>query len=157
MARKKKIEESFINPPIEIENEEYGTKTYVRRAATPDANYTVGIYFTMKSKKPIKPGKDAVIFNAMRESFIKLEDDYVPGIEVEIDHCKVLPDEYVCSGVIYVTKKFAKDHLYFNRKFSPEKYLGFYLSRLARNLRKKDKYFATKFNHGGMFTYEFFY
>lgn len=127
------------------------------KVATPVVNYTVGIYFTMKSKKPIKPGKEAVVFNAMRESFIKLEHDYIPDIEVEIYHSNALPDGYVCTGVIYVTKKFAKDHLYFNRKFSPEKYLGFYLSRLARNLCKKDKYFATKFNHGGMFTYEFFY
>ena len=140
-----------MNPPIEIENEEYGTKTYVRYA---DVNF---INFVMKSKKPIKAGKEIVIFNAMRESFVKLEHDYVPDIEVEIHHCNALSDGYVCTGVIYVTKKFTKDHLYFNRKFAPEKYLGFYLSRLARNLRKKDKYFATKFNHGGMFTYDFFY
>lgn len=126
------------------------------KVAIPVVNYTVGIYFTMKSKKPIKPSKEAVVFNAMRESFIKLERDYISDIEVEIYHWNALPDEYVCTGVIYVTKKFAKDHLYFNRKFAPEKYLGFYLSRLARTLRKKDKYFATKFNYG-MFTYEFFY
>jgi len=60
MARKKKIEEPFMNPPIEIENEEYGTKTYVRYA---DVNF---INFVMKSKKPIKAGKEIVIFNAMR-------------------------------------------------------------------------------------------
>lgn len=149
MARKKKIEEPFMNPPIEIENEEYGTKTYVRQTNV------LTVHFTMRFKKPIRPGKEAVIFNAMRESFIKLEYDYIPDIETEIR--SPLISNYAYIGTIYVTKKFARDHLYFNRKFAPEKYLGFYLSRLARNLHKKDKYFATKFNYGGMFTYEFFY
>jgi hypothetical protein len=127
------------------------------KTAVPIVDNIITVHFTMRSKKPIKPGKEAVIFNAMRESFIKLEHDYIPDIEVEIHHCSTLPDGYACTGAIYVTKEFARDHLFFNRKFSPEKYLGFYLSRLARNLRKKDKYFATKFNYGGMFTYEFFY
>ncbi len=127
------------------------------KTAVPVVDDVLIVCFTMKFKKPIKPGKEAVIFNAMRESFVKLEHDYIPDIETEIHHGIFYINHNMCTGVIYVTKKFAKDHLYFNRKFSPEKYLGFYLSRLARNLRKKDKYFATKFNCGGMFTYEFFY
>ena len=125
------------------------------KTAVPVVDDVLTVHFTMKFKKPIKTGKEAVIFNAVRESFVKLEHDYMPNIETEMIHGMF--DNYVFTGTIYVTKKFAKKNLYFNRKFSPEKYLGFYLSRLARNLRKKDKYFATKFNHGGMFTYEFFY
>lgn len=123
------------------------------KIAVPDVD-NICINFVMKFKRPVRSGKEAVIFNAMRESFLNLERDYMPNIEVEIYN---VFKEDSCFGTIYVTKKFAEDHLYFNREFSPEKYLGFYLSRLARNLRKKDRYFATKFNCGGMFTYEFFY
>ena len=120
----------------------------------PVVNNIVAVNFIMKFKRPVRRSKEAVIFNAMRESFLKLEHDYIPDIEVEIYS---MLKEGSCSGTIYVTKKFALEHLCFDGKYSPEKYLGFYLSRLARNLRKKDKYFATTFDCGGMFTYRFFY
>lgn len=127
------------------------------KITTPGINDVLTVRFVMILKKPINPSKDTAVFNALFKSFVKLERDYIPDIETELYHFGVLFDEFRCSGAIHITKKFAKDHLYFNRKFSPEKYLGFYLSRVARNLRKTDKYFATKFSSGGMFTYEFFY
>ena len=151
-----------MNPPIEIENVEYGTKTYVRQAAVWN-----DVYINMHLKKQITPKKEDCVHKAMMEALDDLEDTYreyirvTPSGLVFVNNPKnsifVSDSKYGFIALhIQVEQSFAREHLYFNKKFAPEKYLGFYMSRVARKLCKKYKYFSTVFRTG-MFTYEFHY
>lgn len=92
------------------------------------------------------------ILKSITFSVLSINKDY-PKIETQI----VAP--YLSSGKIiiafYIDEDFAKEHLYFDRMFAPEKYLGFYLSRVARRLKKSNKRLAKYFYKPGMFSYRF--
>lgn len=92
------------------------------------------------------------IFKSIIDSVSSINKDY-PEIEFPI----IKP--YLSVGKIFIAicinKDFAKENLYFNGKFAPERYLGFYLSRVSRRLKKSDKRLAKHFFKPGMFTYKF--
>ena len=92
------------------------------------------------------------ILRSITDSVLSVSKDY-PDIEVQI----VKP--YLTVGKIFmairVDKDFAKENLYFNGKFAPESYLGFYLSRVSRRLKKSNKRLAKHFFKPGMFTYKY--
>lgn len=111
-------------------------------------NYVVRVI--MECKKEITPAKflifDREIHNAMNELQITYEGSIsvYDGPKSSVDGCVYM--------ILEIDPAFAKKNLYFNRKFAPDKYLGFYMSRAARKLRKKYRYFETHFNYG-MFNY----
>lgn len=105
----------------------------------------------MECKKEITPKKFLVFNNEVHAAMDELQDVYEGKITVYDG-----PDASI-TGRVYIMleidPEFAKKNLYFNRRFAPDKYLGFYMSRIARKLRKKYKYFETRFDYG-MFTYK---
>lgn len=105
----------------------------------------------MECKKEITPKKFLVFNNEVHAAMDELQDAYEGKITVYDG-----PDTSINGGVyimLDIDPEFAKKNLYFNRKFAPDKYLGFYMSRIARKLRKKYKYFEMRFDYG-MFTYK---
>ena len=111
-------------------------------------NYVVHVI--MKCKKEMTPKKFLVFNNEVHNVMDELQNAYEGEITVYDG-----PDA-TATGCVYIVleidPEFARKNLYFNRKFAPEKYLGFYMSRVARKLRKKYRYFATRYQYG-MFTY----
>lgn len=55
-----------------------------------------------------------------------------------------------------VSRDFAEDHLKYGDYWAPEKYLGYYLSRVARRIRKSNRFLADYFKDG-MFNYHYTY
>lgn len=92
------------------------------------------------------------ILKNITDSVLSINKDY-PEMEIQI----VKP--YLSAGKIFIAMRinndFAKENLYFNGKFAPERYLGFYLSRVSRRLKKSDKRLAKYFFKPGMFSYKF--
>jgi hypothetical protein len=111
-------------------------------------NYVVRV--VMKCKKEITPKKFLVFNDEVHKVMDELQDAYEGKITVyDGPNASVTGYVYV---MLEIDPEFAKKNLYFNRKFAPDKYLGFYMSRVARKLRKKYRYFETHFDYG-MFKY----
>ena len=92
------------------------------------------------------------IFKSIIDSVLSINKDY-PEMDIQI----VKP--YLSVGKIFIAicidEDFAKENLYSNEKFAPERYLGFYLSRVSRRLKKSNKRLAKYFFKPGMFTYAY--
>ena len=84
------------------------------------------------------------------------------------DLTKDYPKDIVVTGwffsatrqVVYVflrvSRSFAKKNLKYGDYWAPEKYLGRYLSRVARRIRNSDQHFE-KYFKDGMFKYHYIY
>ena len=57
---------------------------------------------------------------------------------------------------LYVSQSFFEERLTYGDWWAPEKYLGYYLSRIARRIRKSDRFFE-KYFKDGMFSYRYIY
>lgn len=118
-----------------------------------ESGYTK-IIVCMKFKKPVKRAKEVTVISALGKSCAGLTDKYTPGMCTDV--CGYYPEFNEISVTLYVKKSFAMKHFRYDNQWAPEKYLGYYLSRVARKLRKADEYFERRFDTG-MFEYEFFY
>lgn len=94
------------------------------------------------------------IFRSIVDSVLSINKDY-PEIEIHIVKPYLLDNVGKIFVAICIDKDFAKENLYFNGKFAPERYLGFYLSRVSRRLKKSNKRLAKYFFKPGMFTYAY--
>ena len=115
--------------------------------------YYVSITAVMKFKKPVC-GRDADNLAIIDKALADLEKDYPQDIMV--DTWFFSRSGRVLYVFLSVSRDFAKEHLKCGDYWAPEKYLGYYLSRVARRLRNSDRYFEKCFKDG-MFTYKYIY
>ena len=94
----------------------------------------------------------------------------IPYIDKALaDLAKDYPDDIIVDGWLFsatrvgllyvflsVSRDFAKKNLKYGDYWAPEKYLGRYLSRVARRIRKSDPSFAKSFKDG-MFKHHYIY
>lgn len=97
----------------------------------------------MDFKKPISFNKINKANLIISEALENLEFDYYGSIKIWGGSYPVIgyPTDYLYI-VFGIEESFAKKNMFYNRRFAPEKYLGYYLSRIARKLKKSDRYFA---------------
>ena len=114
------------------------------------------VSIVMELKKPINSFKkidkaNRIISEALEEMTI----DYEGSIIVSERSIPMIgyPTDYLYIE-LEIEESFAKKNMFFNRRFAPEKYLGFYLSRIARKLKKSDRYFAKTLG-ASVFSYTF--
>ena len=111
---------------------------------------------TLKKEFPDKLKFSANCLNSnIRNIIYGIEDDY-PEIKV-YKVTSVLQISDTIDICLDIDLDFAKKNMYFDGKFDPERYLGFYFSRVARRLRKKFPALTKYYWEPGMFAYEFFY
>ena len=132
------------------------------------------VHFKRRSKDAIHGRKGYYISIAVAMRFKKTVnrpevDLTTPYIDKALnDLTKDYPDDIIVDAwyfsatrsVIYVflsvSRDFAKKNLKYGDYWAPEKYLGRYLSRVARRIRNSDRHFE-KYFKDGMFKYSYIY
>ena len=119
-------------------------------------NKPIEVFVCMTLKKPLPKKLLPFGFMLGREAckaVASIEDDY-PEIKVaDVSHSLTYTGNVdVC---FFIDSEFAKKNMYYDGHFAPEKYIGFYLSRVARRLRKDYPGVAKYYWEPGMFDYEF--
>lgn len=121
--------------------------------------YYLTITVVMKFKKPV------CIYPSSRAE-VESTATYID--KALADLAKDYPEDIVVKGwffsatrqVLYVflnvSRDFAKKNLKYGDYWAPEKYLGRYLSRIARRIRNSDRHFE-KYFKDGMFKYSYIY
>lgn len=114
----------------------------------------IKLYVRMTLKKPFPKNKPGYLISRDTIRIIRgIHKDY-PGIVVDYVHSAVnVSDTIECC--LLIDRKFARENLYFNGVFDPGRYMSFYLSRVARRLKKSNKWLARYFYTPGMFDYEY--
>ena len=116
----------------------------------------IELHVKMTLKKPFPINKNSLVINKrVKNIILSIEDDYP---EIHVNNMSIafrVSDTIDCEFTI--DPKFAKKNMYYNGKFNPERYMGAYLSRVARRMLKMSdqKWLARYFWEPGMFAYEY--
>lgn len=116
----------------------------------------IELHVRMTLKKPFPINKNSlVISKRVKNIILSIEDDYP---EIHVNNMSIafrVSDTIDCEFTI--DPKFAKENMYHDGKFNPERYMGSYLSRVARRMLKMSdqKWLARYFWEPGMFDYEY--
>lgn len=119
-------------------------------------NEPIFLHVTMTLKKPFPINKNGFLISRRAKNIIiGIEDDYPELHLIDVTAAFTISDDIDCT--FRIDPKFAKEHMYFDGKFAPERYMGAYLSRVARRLfRMHDqKWIARYFWDPGMFKYKY--
>lgn len=116
----------------------------------------IDVVVEMTLKKPISRYRYLnclTMSRIARYAIYSIQDDY-PEIVVD--------DITVAFGVsktidirLLIDRDFAAKHMSINGCFEPASFLGYYLSRVARKLKKTNKCLNRYYGNTGMFNYEF--
>lgn len=117
--------------------------------------YYASITVVMKFKKPVNIHDLRPLTPYIDKALADLAKDYPD--DIIIDGWFFSPNRL---GLLYVTlsvsRDFVRENLGYGDWWAPEKYLGYYLSRIARRIRKSDPSFAKRFKDG-MFKHHYIY